>query len=207
MEGVPMAESVVREPIQKRSIEKKEKIIKYGFDLICEKGYYNTNTAEIAKAAGVSTGIVYSYFTDKHDILLEGLKIYGNDIFYTSIDFIKQTKITKDNLPGIVRKVITEFIKNHTLSQTAHEEITAMIHSDKDVAFYFYKREMELTNTISTILINNNFKIQNMEEKVHIIVGLVDNLCHEIVYHKHSELDYNAMTDIITNEIVSLLTK
>ena len=49
--------------------------------------------------------------------------------------------------------------------------------------------------------------IQNMEEKVHIIVGLVDNLCHEIVYHKHSELDYNAMTDIITNEIVNLLTK
>ena len=75
-----MADNIVREPIQKRSIEKKEKIIKYGFDLICEKGYYNTNTAEIAKAAGVSTGIVYSYFNDKHDILLEGLKRYAKII-------------------------------------------------------------------------------------------------------------------------------
>ena len=28
----------IREPIQKRSIEKKEKIIKAGFELICEKG-------------------------------------------------------------------------------------------------------------------------------------------------------------------------
>lgn len=41
------------------SLEKKEKIIKAGFDLMCKKGYYNTNTVEIAKFAGVSTGIVY----------------------------------------------------------------------------------------------------------------------------------------------------
>lgn len=44
-----MGNSEIREPIQKRSIEKKEKIIQAGFELICEKGYYNTNTAEIAK--------------------------------------------------------------------------------------------------------------------------------------------------------------
>ena len=87
-----MADNIIREPIQKRSIEKKEKIIKYGFELICKKGYYNTNTAQIAKAAGVSTGIVYSYFNDKHDILLEGLKRYANNIFYPSIDFITDTK-------------------------------------------------------------------------------------------------------------------
>ena len=59
-----MSEYEIRKPIQKRSIEKKGKIIESGFELICEKGYYNTNTAEIAKNAGVSTGIVYQYFKD-----------------------------------------------------------------------------------------------------------------------------------------------
>jgi hypothetical protein len=113
----------------------------------------------------------------------------------------------KNNISDIIKKMIKKYISNHKLSHTAHEEITAMVHSDKDVAFYFYKREMEMTNSISKILVNNDFKIQNMDEKVHIIVGLVENLCHEIVYHKHSELDYNAITDIITNEIVNLLTK
>ena len=68
-----MGEYEVRNPIQKRSIEKKEKIIEAGFELICEKGYYNTNTVEIAKKAGVSTGIVYQYFNDKHDIFIEAL--------------------------------------------------------------------------------------------------------------------------------------
>ena len=74
-----MSEYEIREPIQKRSIEKKEKIIESGFELICEKGYYNTNTAEIAKNAGVSTGIVYQYFKDKHDILIDALKKYADN--------------------------------------------------------------------------------------------------------------------------------
>ena len=80
-----MGNNEIREPIQKRSIEKKEKIIKAGFELICDKGYYNTNTAEIAKAAGVSTGIVYQYFKDKHDILIAGLNNYADSIFFPTL--------------------------------------------------------------------------------------------------------------------------
>ena len=52
----------IREPRQERSIEKKNKIIRAGYELFSEVGYYNTNTAEIARRAGVSTGIVYGYF-------------------------------------------------------------------------------------------------------------------------------------------------
>ena len=202
-----MADNVIREPIQKRSIEKKEKIIKYGFELICEKGYYNTNTAEIAKAAGVSTGIVYSYFNDKHDILLEGLKRYANNIFYPSIDFIKDMTITQNNLNEIVRKVITQFVKNHKLSQTAHEEITAMAHSDNDVALFFHENEIEITNVIVELLKKNEFNYKDLVERVHITIGLIDNLCHEIVYHKHKNINYDTMTDIVINEIVHILTK
>ena len=55
-------EEMIREPRQKRAIEKKNKIIEAGFQLICQNGYYNTNTKEIALEAGVSTGIVYQYF-------------------------------------------------------------------------------------------------------------------------------------------------
>lgn len=200
-----MSDNIIREPIQKRSIEKKEKIIKYGFELICKKGYYNTNTAEIAKAAGVSTGIVYSYFNDKHDILLEGLKRYANSIFYPSIDFINDITITKDNLYEIVKKVLLQFINNHKLSQSAHQEITAMTHSDKDVAEFFHKNEIEMTNVIVDLLKKNGFCYDDLIERAHIIIGLIDNICHEIVYHKHKDINYDIMTDIVTNEIVHIL--
>lgn len=201
-----MSESDVREPIQKRSIEKKEKIIESGFELICEKGYYNTNTAEIAKNAGVSTGIVYQYFKDKHDILIEALKKYADNIFYPMLN-IPAKEFNKNNLDEIIRKMINSFIQNHKLSQSAHEEIMAMAHSDREVAFYFHKREMEMTVRIYDLLVKNGFDGKNLMEKAHIAIGIIDNLCHEIVYHKHSELNYELMTDICISAIIDILNK
>ena len=199
-----MSEYDIRKPIQKRSIEKKEKIIESGFELICEKGYYNTNTAEIAKNAGVSTGIVYQYFKDKHDIFIEALKKYADNIFYPMLN-IPINNFDKNNLSEIIRKMIDSFIQNHKLSQSAHEEIMAMAHSDKDVAFYFHKREIEMTEKIYNLLVENGFDSKNLMEKSHIAIALIDNLCHEIVYHKHHELNYNVMTDICIETIVKLL--
>ncbi len=199
-----MNEYEIREPVQKRSIEKKEKIIESGFELICEKGYYNTNTAEIAKNAGVSTGIVYQYFKDKHDIFIEALKKFADNIFYPMLN-IPLKDFDKNNLNMIVRKMIDNFIQNHKLSQSAHEEIMAMAHSDKDVAFYFHKREIEMTEKIYDLLVENGFDSENLMEKSHIAIGLIDNLCHEIVYHKHSELNYESMTNICINIIVNML--
>ncbi|MBO6244346.1 MAG: TetR/AcrR family transcriptional regulator [Clostridia bacterium] len=200
-----MSETEIREPIQKRSIEKKEKIIESGFELICKDGYYKTNTSKIAKKAGVSTGIVYQYFKDKHDIFICGLEKYADDIFYPMLN-MSSIKFETKSISTIIRNIIKKYISNHKLSLISHEEITAMIHSDKDVAYYFYKREMEMTNKIVETLIDNGFKINNIYEKVHIVIGLVDNLCHEIVYHKHKELNYAIMTDIVVNDIVNILT-
>lgn len=201
-----MSEYEIREPVQKRSIEKKEKIIESGFELICEKGYYNTNTAEIAKNAGVSTGIVYQYFKDKHDILIEALKKYADNIFYPMLN-VPAKNFDKNNLDEIIRKMIDSFVQNHKLSKSAHEEIMAMAHLDEEVAFFFHKREMEMTEKIYELLVNNGFENQNLMEKAHICIGLIDNLCHEIVYHKHEKLDYGVMTDVCIDIIVRVLEK
>lgn len=203
-----MGNSEIREPIQKRSIEKKEKIIQAGFELICEKGYYNTNTAEIAKVAGVSTGIVYQYFKDKHDILIEGIKLYSNSIFYPMLSIADknlEVSVNKANFPSILREMINKFISNHKLSKTAHEEITAMTHSDIEVAEIFHKSEMEMTSKLTNLLVKNGFKVENLSERVHVVIGMIDNLCHEIVYHKHSQLDYDKMIEIVISAICDIL--
>lgn len=200
-----MSENDVREPIQKRSIEKKEKIIESGFELICEKGYYNTNTAEIAKNAGVSTGIVYQYFKDKHDILVEGIKRYASDIFYPMLNVTSNIKIDKNNLDFILRNMINAFVENHKLSQIAHEEIMSMTHSDKEIAEFFQENEMVMTKNISKILVDNGFDSKNLDEKVHISIHLIDDLCHEIVYHKHKDLDYDVMINLVIENILNFM--
>ncbi|MBR2712485.1 MAG: TetR/AcrR family transcriptional regulator [Bacilli bacterium] len=193
----------IREPKQQRAIEKKEKIIEAGFNLICKNGYYNTNTAEIAKEAGVSTGIVYQYFKDKYDILIEGLGKYGDDIFFPMLK-TKDVKFDKNDFDKLLKQMIKHYISNHKVSKVAHEEIMAMVHSDKRVAEYYYKRELEMTNSLKEILLNNGFKDDDLSEKVHIMMGLIDNLCHEVTYHKHNNMNYDTMENLVIDNIIYL---
>ncbi|MBQ7409882.1 MAG: TetR/AcrR family transcriptional regulator [Clostridia bacterium] len=199
-----MGNQEIREPIQKRSIEKKRNIIKYGFELICEKGYHNTNTAEIAKAAGVSTGIVYQYFNDKRDIFLQGIEQYSKSLLFPITEIsIKNPK--NFDLKTELNNVIKTSVKNHKISESAHEEIYSLQHSDPEVAQIFLNQEIEATNRLIEILEKNNITTTNINEKAHLIVSIIDSLCHEIVYHKHSNMDYKAMQEIVIETILNLL--
>ena len=194
-----------RIPTQKRSIEKRNKIIEKGFKLMCEKGYYNTNTTEIAKYADVSTGIIYQYFNDKKDIFLEGVKNYSDSILYPMINILEEKSMDINNLDKIIEDVIDKFITKHTISKKAHEELMAMSHLDEDISNIFKESEIEMTEKIVYLLKKNNIILENEEEKVHIIIGIVDNLCHEIVYHNHKKLNYNIMKKEVIKIILNIL--
>lgn len=53
--------------------------------------------------------------------------------------------------------------------------------------------------------IDNALAVINIEEKVHIFTNMIDNYCHEVVYHKHKDLDYDTMKEEIINIIVNIL--
>ena len=197
--------SETRMPTQKRSIEKRNKIIEKGFELMCEKGYYNTSTPDIAEAAKVSTGIIYQYFNDKKDIFIEGVKNYANTIMFPMLTILETEKIKINNLEELLKSMIHSFIKNHTISKKAHEELMAMSHLDEDIANIFKESELEMTDKILKILEYNDIKFENSIERIHIIIGIVENFCHEIVYHKHNKINYEIMENEIINLIMNLL--
>lgn len=199
--------SETRMPKQKRSIEKRNLIIKKGFELICNNGYYNTTTNDIAKYAGVSTGIIYQYFNDKKEIFIEGIKNYSDSIMFPILDHLKETDIKIEKLDIILENMINIFIKKHTLSKNAHEEMIALSHLDDDISKIFKDKEIKTTNIIVDTLKNNNINADNLVEKVHIILGIVENYCHEVVYHKHQTIDYNIMKKEVIKIIYNLLTK
>lgn len=199
--------SETRMPKQKRSIEKRNLIIKKGFELICNSGYYNTTTNDIAKYAGVSTGIIYQYFNDKKEIFIEGIKNYSDSIMFPILDHLKETDIKIEKLDIILENMINIFIKKHTLSKNAHEEMIALSHLDDDISKIFKDKEIKTTNIIVDTLKNNNINADNLVERVHIIIGIVENYCHEVVYHQHQTIDYNIMKNEVIKIIYNLLTK
>ena len=109
-----------------------------------------------------------------------------------------------NNFDNALKEMITEYINDHKISEIAHEEITAMIHSDEDVAAYFYKRELLTTDRITVFLKEHSFAGDNLSEKTHIMIGIIDNLCHEVTFHRHDAMNYEAMTNIIIDMIKNL---
>lgn len=197
--------SETRMPTQKRSIEKRNRIIEKGFVLMCEQGYYNTTIPDIAKYADVSVGIIYQYFSDKKDIFIEGVKQYSNRIMYPMINLLESEKIEIKNLKNLLKNIIKKFIENHTISKKAHEELLAMSHLDDDVAKIFKDSEYEMTEKIVLLLEDNNICLQNSREKVHILWNIIDNFCHEVVYHKHSKINYDIMQDEVIDIIINII--
>ena len=82
-----------------------------------------------------------------------------------------------------------------------------MTHSDKEIATFFHQHEMDMTNAVKDLLIQHGFNNSDLSEKVHISLGLIDNLCHEIVYHKHDDMNYDTMIDLVINTIINILKK
>ena len=106
-----------------------------------------------------------------------------------------------------MKDMIKHHIDEHKVSKKAHEELTAMIHSDPEFAKYYYDKEIELTEKIKTILLNNHFRDNHLDERVHIMLGMIENLCHEVIYHQHKDMDYDLMTDLVINNIKELFKK
>ena len=181
----------IREPIKESSKEKKQRIIDVGFKLMCEKGYHNISCVDIAASANVSTGIIYQYFKDKLDIFIAGTKLYSEKLMFPMLSALENKTITKDNFDKIIRNMIDEAIKTHTLTKSAHKELMSMSCLDNEVFNIFSANEELLTERLVSKFPNNPY----IKEKVHLLIKIVDELCHEIVYHHHEGYNYNFMKE------------
>ena len=195
----------VREPKQERSIEKKNKIVKAGYELFSTVGYYNTNTAQIAKQAGVSTGIVYGYFKDKRDILLDVLEIYVNTAFAPVLEMIDNLSAPLD-FHEIAAHVLDGAIEIHKKQANIHEALHSLSHTDEAVNKKFIDLEDEITLAIADKLKSLGVNEPDLNERIHFAMDIVQSFSHEYVYDHHTYIDYDAMRKIVENTIVALFT-
>jgi len=199
-----------RIPKSGKAVAKRDRIIEKGFELMCERGYYKTTTPEIAKAADVSTGIIYQYFNDKREIFMEGLKQFSNSVLFPMMDILdataeNNTKIDLGDLEKILDRLMTLIVQSHRMTQKAHEELEMMAHADEEIGEIFKTSEFTMTKKIVAFLEKNDIILENPIEKIHIIYGLVENYCHETVYHHHAELNNEVMRSEVIKIIKNIL--
>ena len=116
-----------KEIVQERALKTREKLMAAALALYTEKGYHKTTVDEIAKKAGVSTGIAYRYFKNKKELLLAALTF--------AFEHLKEMVgiSEEDFYNGGIEAVLVFFEKFHIEYRAFHEELEGLRHSDEDV--------------------------------------------------------------------------
>lgn len=197
--------STVRKPIKKTSIQKRDKIIDQGFALMCEKGFHNVSSIDIAKYAGVSTGCIYQYFKDKKAIFVEGAKRHLKNICFPMVDAFIKFASQDISLEEVVSLVLKESVKTQRLSCNAHQELLSMCCLDEEIAQIFSQNELEATAKIDEQLRLKKINLSHSKEKIHLFIHIVDDYSHEMIYHQHPEYDYEVMYEETCKLLVQLL--
>ena len=197
-----MGESI-RTPQQKRSIDKKNRIIEAGYELFARDGYFNTNTAQIAKHAGVSTGIVYGYFRDKRDILLEVLSIYVDKVFNPIMEIFDNLETPLD-FESLLSTIIDSTIEIHKHNASIHEAMHSLSSSDEAVGNKFLEIEKDMTVNIVDTLKGLGYSPCDLYERVHLAMEMIQSYAHECVYDLHDYIDYNKMRANIIKVLLAL---
>lgn len=190
----------IRKPQQKRSIEKKNRIIEAGFELFSKQGYGNTNTTEIADKAGVSTGTVYSYFKDKKDIYITAFDHFFDGLFQPLLKELADTT-NPIGLQDLISKCVDLFAKMFRQAKRAYAELNIMQESDPELMAHFAKYEDEILTAIVMALERMNINKQNLKEKIFILYVLAEALGAEQAHDYHENID----TDIVASEMSALI--
>lgn len=154
-----------RIPVQRRSIERKQKILSSGFKLFCEHGYYKTNTIEIAKHAGVSTGAVYSYFKDKREIYIAAFDSYLEEISGRLFEELEQSQTLP--LPDFVENWVTVYLELYAASGHALSQLRMMILEDEEINRHFSDLENEYFMKLIRLLNKNGVERADLMETIY----------------------------------------
>ena len=63
--------TVRRRPDNAQAPPKREAILRAAIDVFADRGFFNAQVADVARAAGVAAGTVYLYFRNKDDVLIQ----------------------------------------------------------------------------------------------------------------------------------------
>ncbi len=196
----------IREPKQQRAKEKKAAIVQAGYALFCEKGYHQTNTAEIAKRAGVSTGIIYSYFSDKHDILLAVVQRYIEQLEKMLRDALMVLPETL-SLTQLFVAVIDAVRASHTMQPQAHTMFLALALTDDDLRARFDELEVRMLAAVEDVCNKAGITRSLMQERLRLAYGLIEQLCHDAVWMETDEAQFAEMREIAMTALVGLFAE
>ena len=185
--------------VQPRAMETREKLLKSALELYTEKGYHTTTVDEIAKNAGLSTGVAYRYFKNKKDLLLAAIT-YGFSEIKNLAEVEENDLFGKD-----LEHTLSAFERIHTEYFAFHEELEGLRHSDSDVGRLYDEFTKSAIQNVYDNLPEDIKKKKDSMENLYIAIGIMENYCHTFMHKRLSDSQLKVMRKNVIKTVEHVL--
>lgn len=169
-------------PQDVRRMETRKKLMEAAIALFSEKGYYMTNSKEIAKLAGVSVGSFYAYFEDKKVLLKEILNDYIEQIIpeVSEDEGVATADISEHE------KLIRNMITMHEFTEGFFQQVTLLSNTDEEIRAIYNEYLDNVLRQIQAILLSKSKELTNTEVNAISIVlySAMEGVIHMIKFKK-----------------------
>jgi len=208
---VTISKSKARIPVQKRSIETREKILNAAWELFAEKGYFKTNTHDLADRAGVATGSFYGYFNNKKEVVIELIRRFHDEAFEKAFNNFRLQigdNVTDNIDQGrkLVRLIIQSLKESHAINPMLHREATALILLDEDVKKIKSEDDNKTIAFLITLLqqYKQFIRVDDIEAAAILLFRISDEIIHRIMINKE-EIEEERLLGELEDMICSYL--
>ncbi len=176
------------------------KIMKSFSDLMAQKDFNSITTAQIAKNAKVTEGLIYKYFKDKKDLLYQVLNEHFYEFQAKIENRIANEKTCIRQLEVIIYSSLESYAENRIFSKILLLEVRNSLEFFKSCAYDMVKK---YTRTILDI-IKKGQKNNELRSDIDattlrkVILGAIEHAClAEIIFGRELDID-QVSSDIST---------
>ena len=206
-----VSKNKARIPVQKRSIETREKILNAAWTLFAEKGYFKTSTHDLAEQAGVATGSFYGYFNNKKEVVIELIRRFHDEAFEKAFNNFRLQigdNVTDNIDQGrkLVRLIIQSLKESHAINPMLHKEATALILLDEDVKKIKSEDDNKTIAFLITLLqqYKQFIRVDDIEAAAILLFRISDEIIHRIMINKE-EIEEERLLGELEDMICSYL--
>lgn len=197
----------IRKPMQKRALEKKNKILVTSRKLFSDKNYFNVSTNEIAKEAGISIGTLYSYYKSKEDILIDLVEAYHQTFLsvFSEINQPESLALFKSDPKVWLKNLVSKLL---TIEDAAfHQEIEILAVSVPEVKRVVLDQQEKMKNLTYEhfLFYANKTNPHQIKILAVILFDFISSLVDELLYVSHSNEESEEILEMGINAIHSLI--
>lgn len=161
-----------KEQFEEMRGQSRQKILGKALELFAKNGYYGTTISKIAKASGVSQGLMYNYFSSKDD-LLEAVVYNGIEEMHKMIVSLTEGKSPQELLRTLFEFSFSpEVLKDDTFK--LYFSVLLQPHTLEAMHSVIYNQLEKITFLMEDVL--RKCEIENPEIEARILGAMLDGI-------------------------------